>query len=140
MLKQYNLRPVSANVLPIHIDLNYEENDITIKELNGVSFDETIRNVKGTTAGYEYNNVISVLPSGYHGDLASLNPTFDKFGQLFPKSSVTKQVKQVEANVEYFKKKQGFKRVIDSKSDKGKLYNADRRDKRGCDISNYIRN
>ena len=122
MLKQYNLRPVSANVLPIHIDLNYEENNITIKELNGVSFDETIRNVKGTTAGYEYNNVTSVLPSGYHGNLSSLNSTFDKFEQLFPKSSVTRQVKQVEANVEYFKNRPGFKHVIDSKSDKGKLY------------------
>ena len=65
MLEQWGVNVASCNIVPIKLDLTYEnaEAKATIKSIDKISIEKVIDSMPGTTAGAEYSNVANILPT-----------------------------------------------------------------------------
>lgn len=64
MLQQWGVNVASCNIVPIKLDLTYEdaENKATIKSIDKINFEKVESSISGTTAGEEFSNVANILP------------------------------------------------------------------------------
>lgn len=64
MLQQWGVNVASCNIVPIKLDLTYEnaEAKATIKSIDKINFESIASSIPGTTAGAVYNNVSHIVP------------------------------------------------------------------------------
>lgn len=106
ILEQYGITGSTCEVVPIYLDIDYKDSDhYEIAGLNSVTQQDTM-SVPQTTTGSSYANWKAMLPTPVKINTESELESAKKFEKLFPFSQISAmQVKQFEANIEYYRDK-----------------------------------
>lgn len=109
MFDQYKLK-TQTHIVPIHLNLNTNENGITIDSVNKVTFNETIDNVQFGNSQDYYSYVTSkIIPiSANISEEQIISKASENYAKMFPGQTMESQIQQFEADITYYKKRKNF--------------------------------
>lgn len=111
MLRQYGINVHSCNIIPIKLDMEFEDEEQTVLKKyddGSYKFTETlnpiIKNVPQTLSGGIFNNVIKMVPVTIHTSNEETIDIIQKTNELFPNAKIETNVEQFKVEIEYYKK------------------------------------
>lgn len=112
ILEQYGIKTADINVVPIQLDLSYEDDNLTVKKLNDVIFEEIqiVKNPRGTELGGKiYENVRKIIPVRTNEDtnIDVIDDIAQPFSVLFPDVTLSRKVQTTNATYEFYRYKSG---------------------------------
>ena len=121
ILRQYGISPTSINVVPIHTDIKYNDShELDASEVTGVKINQTIENPAGTLSGTFLENAMYYIPSS--PDFKELRKVQEKYQKLIPSKSIDTQVRHFVADVNYYRRKEGFVHYVSKDDEKSSEY------------------
>ena len=121
ILRQYGITPTSINIVPIHIDIKYNDShELDASEVTGVKINQTIENPAGTLSGSFLENAMYYIPS--NPDFKELRKVQEKYQKLIPSKSIDTQVRHFVADVNYYRRKEGFVHYVPKDDEKSSEY------------------
>lgn len=121
ILRQYGITPTSINIVPIHIDIKYNDShELNASEVTGVKINQTIENPAGTLSGSFLENAMYYIPS--NPDFKELKKVQEKYQKLIPSKSIDTQVRHFVADVNYYRRKEGFVHYVPKDDEKSSEY------------------
>ena len=139
ILEQYGIKVADINVVPIYLDLSYEDSSqLNIDKLEYIEFDESkiVTNLDKTNPGGQiYENVKTILPIGVakDSDVEVINKLAIPFNTFFPDVTLSRNVQTKNSNYEYYRNAPNFVQHLSKDSpdfSKGKLRFWDKYNKR----------
>lgn len=118
ILRQYGITPSSINIVPIHIDVKYNDsNKIDATEVLNATINPIIENPPKVLAGEYLQNAMTYIPS--NPTFKELSNVIDDYQKLLPSKSQDTQIRHFIADVNYYRYKPDFVKLV---SEKDKYY------------------
>lgn len=114
MLKQYGIEVIDTNIVPVKLDLTYNDeiNKIGIKSVDGAAITPVKSNVEGTLSGRERNLIQQVLKHNTVTTSDEVTKLSDIYSHFFPENSTLNKIRTSRSKADYYKKQDRFTKKL----------------------------
>jgi len=123
ILKQYGINVIDTNIVPVKLDLQYEDSKhkAIIKEVEAITLTPQKNGVDGTLSGKQNDLARGTLKRNTFTTSEELTRVSEIYSSFFPENSTLNKIRRIRSNVDYYKKQSVFtKELSPSDPDYGK--------------------
>ena len=125
LLKQYGIKVIDTNIIPVRLDLSYEDNDnqTNITNVQEAKLTPQKRNVEGTLTGRQADMARSTIKRNTQTTAEELTNVSNIYSIFFPENSTLNKIRTNKAKTDYYKNNPRFVKQLspgDSGADQGK--------------------